>query len=58
MALGFSIQKTDLNGVARCGILTTAHGAIATPAFMPVGSLGPVKGIEPHSCRPWATASC
>jgi queuine tRNA-ribosyltransferase len=51
MALGFSIQKTDLNGVARCGILTTAHGAIATPAFMPVGSLGPVKGIEPHELQ-------
>ncbi len=44
---GFSVHKTDLAGAARLGELTTPHGAIATPAFMPVGSLGPVKGIEP-----------
>ena len=51
MAFGFSVQKTDLNGAARVGTLTTAHGTIATPAFMPVGSLGPVKGIEPQELR-------
>ena len=28
--------------------MTTAHGEIETPAFMPVGTLGPVKGIDPH----------
>ncbi|MFM8541320.1 MAG: tRNA guanosine(34) transglycosylase Tgt [Nitrospira sp.] len=51
MGFGFSVQKTDLNGTARLGRLTTAHGTIATPAFMPVGSLGPVKGIEPHELQ-------
>jgi queuine tRNA-ribosyltransferase len=51
MAFGFSVQKTDLGGVARTGSLTTTHGTIATPAFMPVGSLGPVKGIEPHELQ-------
>lgn len=44
---GFAVEKTDLAGAARFGRLTTPHGTIATPAFMPVGSLGPVKGIEP-----------
>ncbi len=44
---GFSVHKTDPAGAARVGELTTPHGAIVTPAFMPVGSLGPVKGIEP-----------
>ena len=29
-------------------MLTTPHGRIETPAFMPVGTLGPVKGIEPE----------
>ena len=32
---------------ARLGRLSTAHGEIDTPAFMPVGTLGPVKGIDP-----------
>lgn len=44
---GFVVEKTDLAGAARLGRLTTPHGTIATPAFMPVGSLGPVKGVEP-----------
>ena len=48
---GFSVHKTDLNGTARLGRLTTPHGTIATPAFMPVGSLGPVKGIEPKELQ-------
>ncbi len=48
---GFSVQATDRSGTARTGRLATAHGAIATPAFMPVGSLGPVKGIEPNELQ-------
>lgn len=35
------------DGAARRGRLTTAHGVIETPAFMPVGSLGAVKGVPP-----------
>ena len=42
----FSVRQIDLAGQARMGTLTTTHGEIETPAFMPVGSLGAVKGID------------
>jgi len=42
----FLVRQTDLGGRARLGTLSTAHGDIDTPAFMPVGSLGPVKGLD------------
>ncbi|MFQ5991533.1 MAG: tRNA guanosine(34) transglycosylase Tgt [Nitrospiraceae bacterium] len=45
--LQFSVHRTIDGGLARLGALTTAHGVIETPAFMPVGSLGAVKGIDP-----------
>jgi queuine tRNA-ribosyltransferase len=38
-------------GRARLGRLTTAHGEVPTPAFMPVGTLGAVKGMEPGDLR-------
>jgi len=47
----FSVRQTDLAGQARLGTLTTAHGEIETPAFMPVGSLGAVKGIDANELR-------
>lgn len=43
MALSFELLATD--GQARRGRLHTAHGVIDTPAFMPVGTLGAVKGL-------------
>ncbi len=43
MSFGFSVTHTD--GNARRGILTTPHGTVHTPAFMPVGTRGAVKGI-------------
>src|SRR6476469_6513966 len=43
MKFGFRITHTD--GGARRGVLTTAHGDIETPAFMPVGTHGAVKGV-------------
>ena len=49
--VSFSVQATDRSGTARTGRLETAHGTIATPAFMPVGSMGPVKGIEPNELQ-------
>lgn len=49
--IDFAVQAQDGNGVARVGRLTTAHGEIDTPAFMPVGSLGAVKGIEAEDLR-------
>lgn len=33
---------------ARAGLITTAHGTIETPIFMPVGTLGTVKGVHQH----------
>jgi queuine tRNA-ribosyltransferase len=42
----FSLTKTD--GLARRGVLQTAHGAIETPAFMPVGTQGAVKALTPQ----------
>jgi queuine tRNA-ribosyltransferase len=41
----FEVLATD--GPARRGRLTTPHGVIETPAFMPVGTLGAVKGVPP-----------
>jgi len=44
MALHFEVLKSDPSG-ARLGRLTTPHGVIDTPAFMPVGTAGTVKGL-------------
>jgi len=41
----FTLEATD--GAARAGVLHTAHGDILTPAFMPVGTKGTVKGVHP-----------
>ena len=43
MSFGFTVTHTD--GKARRGVLTTPHGAVQTPAFMPVGTRGAVKAI-------------
>ena len=42
MALTFQLQHTDPNSDARTGLITTAHGQIKTPIFMPVGTCGSV----------------
>ena len=47
MSLGFDLLGTD--GLARRGRLTTAHGTVETPAFMPVGTAGTVKAMLPQS---------
>ncbi|MGQ0764583.1 MAG: tRNA guanosine(34) transglycosylase Tgt [Gemmatimonadota bacterium] len=44
---GFRFETTAFSGRARCGSFHTPHGAIATPEFMPVGTLGTVKGLDP-----------
>jgi queuine tRNA-ribosyltransferase len=46
-AFGFDLIGTD--GNARRGRVTTAHGTIETPAFMPVGTAGTVKGLTPEA---------
>jgi queuine tRNA-ribosyltransferase len=41
----FSFRVTHTDGLARRGVVQTPHGAVQTPAFMPVGTRGAVKGI-------------
>ena len=45
MTFRFTRTATDPNSAARCGVLETAHGRIRTPIFMPVGTVGSVKGV-------------
>ncbi len=44
----FTVRQQDRQTKGRLGQLRTARAVIDTPAFMPVGSLGPVKGLEPE----------
>ncbi len=41
----YTLTHQDLNSSARCGIVSLPHGDVETPAFMPVGTNGTVKGI-------------
>jgi queuine tRNA-ribosyltransferase len=43
----FGFEVTGRDGPARLGRMSTAHGEVATPAFMPVGTLGAVKAVTP-----------
>ena len=45
----YELQHTD--GAARAGLITTDHGQIHTPIFMPVGTLGSVKGVHLHEIK-------
>jgi queuine tRNA-ribosyltransferase len=49
----FTVAATD--GEARAGILHTAHGDVPTPAFMPVGTKGTVKTLDPGELRELGT---
>jgi queuine tRNA-ribosyltransferase len=51
MAEPFSFRVTASDGAARCGAMTTMHGEVATPAFMPVGTQATVKGLAPEAVR-------
>ena len=42
----FDLKITDPKSKARAGVITTDHGAIETPIFMPVGTVGTVKGVH------------
>src|SRR6201994_2189314 len=44
----FELLKTDSLTKARLGRLTTAHGVVETPVFMPVGTQGSVKALDPR----------
>ena len=47
----FELQHTDNASDARAGTITTAHGKIETPIFMPVGTCGAVKGVHFEELR-------
>src|SRR6184192_3599913 len=51
----FELLKTDPNSKARLGRLTTAHGVVDTPVFMPVGTQGSVKALDPRELREMGT---
>lgn len=42
----FDLKITDPKSKARAGVITTDHGEIQTPIFMPVGTVGTVKGVH------------
>ena len=46
--LMFELLTTDTSSAARLGRLTTTHGVIQTPVFMPVGTQGSVKALDPR----------
>ena len=47
----FSFRLRATDGAARQGEITTAHGTVRTPAFMPVGTQATVKGVHPAAVR-------
>ena len=49
-ALQFELQYTDQLSKARAGNITTDHGEILTPIFMPVGTAGSVKAVTSNNC--------
>ena len=48
---GFSFTVRATSGAARAGVFVTPHGAVETPAFMPVGTLATVKTLDPRDLR-------
>jgi queuine tRNA-ribosyltransferase len=47
----YKLTATCDNSRARAGVITTDHGVIETPIFMPVGTVGSVKGVHMHELR-------
>ena len=50
-ALNFRLEKTDERTAARAGTITTDHGIIETPIFMPVGTIGSVKALSQQQLK-------
>ena len=46
--MDFKVENTAPDTSARAGLITTDHGTIETPIFMPVGTVGTVKGVHMH----------
>src|SRR3954470_18531716 len=51
MSQEFSFRLFATDGAARTGEISTAHGVVRTPAFMPVGTQGAIKGVHPEAVR-------
>lgn len=49
--MNFLLQATTKDSNARAGIITTDHGQIETPIFMPVGTLGAIKAVHMHEMK-------
>ena len=49
--MDFQLQVKDPNSQARAGLITTAHGTIKTPIFMPVGTVGSVKAVPQQQIK-------
>ena len=47
----FELQHTDSKSNARAGLITTDHGTIQTPIFMPVGTVGSVKAVQIYELK-------
>lgn len=47
----FQLQATDPKSNARAGLITTDHGQIETPIFMPVGTVGSVKAVQLYELK-------
>lgn len=50
-AITFSVEKRLKGALGRAGVLTTPHGVVRTPAFVPVGTLATVKSITPEEIK-------
>src|SRR5215468_11515629 len=51
MSASFCFRLTGTDGAARLGEITTPHGVVRTPAFMPVGTQGAMKGVHWRDVR-------
>ena len=51
LTMQFELKAKDTNTKARAGLLTTDHGKIETPIFMPVGTVGSVKGVHQRELK-------
>ncbi|MCD7710035.1 MAG: tRNA-guanine transglycosylase, partial [Porphyromonadaceae bacterium] len=49
--MNFTLQYTDAQSHARAGLITTDHGTVETPIFMPVGTAGSVKAVHQRELR-------
>lgn len=49
--MDFQLQAKDPHSQARTGLITTAHGTIKTPIFMPVGTVGSVKAVPQQQIK-------